>query len=143
MIVAIRTKGMVDTESKSKVTLDRLRLRRKFSAVLLSENKEILGMLKRVQHYVSYGKISKELVKELITRRGLLKGNKPVDKKIISDKFIDEVYGGKKKISDMGLKPFFRLHPPIGGFKKDTRLPYPMGILGNNKEIDKLLVKML
>lgn len=143
MIVVIRIKGMVDTESKSKATLERLRLRRKFSAVLLAENREIMGMLKRVQHYVSYGKISKELVKELITKRGLLKGNKPVDKKIISDKFIDEIYDGKKKISDAGIKPFFRLHPPIGGFKKGTRLPYPQGVLGNNKEIDKLLVKML
>ncbi len=143
MIIAIRIKGLVDTEPKPKATLERLRLRKKFSAVLLTENNEILGMLKRVQSYVSYGKISKELVKELITKRGLLKGNKPVDKKNISDKLIDEVYEGKKKISDEGIKPFFRLHPPVGGFKKGTRLSYPQGILGNNKEIEKLLVRMI
>jgi hypothetical protein len=38
---------------------------------------------------------------------------------------------------------FCRLHPPIGGFKKSTKLAYPRGILGDKKDIAKLLERML
>lgn len=35
------------------------------------------------------------------------------------------------------------LHPPRGGFKKSTKLEYPKGILGKNKDINKLIERML
>ncbi len=143
MMIAIRIRGVVDVDARSKATLDRLRLRKKFSAALLLEGKEVSGMLDRVQHYIAYGKISKEFVKELLLKRGMLRGNKPVDKNLLSDKFIDEFYDGKRKLSDVGVKPFFRLHPPRGGFKKGARLLYPRGVLGHNKQIEKLLARMI
>ena len=40
-------------------------------------------------------------------------------------------------------KGFYRLHPPIGGFKKSTKLAFPKGILGEHKDISKLLRRML
>ena len=36
-----------------------------------------------------------------------------------------------------------KLQPPRGGFKKPTKAHYPKGVLGENKEIIKLIEKMI
>ena len=47
-----------------------------------------------------------------------------------------------KKPEEIGIKPFFRLHPARGGIK--SKLHYPKGVLGNHKEnINKLIERML
>jgi len=39
---------------------------------------------------------------------------------------------------------YFALHPPIGGLRKSSKLPWPQGLLGNErKEINKLLERMI
>ena len=54
----------------------------------------------------------------------------------------DESLAEKMKKRNKGK--YFALHPPIGGLKKSSKLPWPMGLLGNEgKEINKLLVRML
>jgi len=40
-------------------------------------------------------------------------------------------------------KEIFRLHPPVGGFKKSSKLRFPKGILGKHDDISKLLVRMI
>lgn len=115
MIAVIRIKGQIGVKHDVKDTLYRMRLRRKYSCVVLEPTKENLGMIKKVRNFVSYGEISKETYEELVKKRG-----KKVDGK---------------------LKPFFRLHPPRGG--AETKVHYPKGILGENKEIDKLVGRML
>ena len=57
-------------------------------------------------------------------------------------KDVDKILEGIKK-GDWKIKKFFRLHPPIKGFKKSTKKPVPQGVLGKNKDIAKLLEKML
>ncbi len=115
MIAVIRIRGQIGINEDIKETLFRLRLRRKYACVVLEPTKENIGMLKKVRSFVSYGEISKETYDELLKKRG-----KKVDGK---------------------LKPFFRLHPPRGG--AETKLYYPKGILGENKEMDKLILRML
>ena len=115
MISVIRIKGQIGIKKDTKETLYRLRLRRKYACVVVEPTKENMGMIKKVRNLVSYGEISKETYEELVKKRG-----KKVDGK---------------------LKPFFRLHPPRGGAK--TKFHYPKGILGENKEIDKLIGRML
>ena len=115
MISAIRIKGLVGINEDIKETLFRLRLRRKYSCITLETTKENMGMLKKVRSFVSYGEISKETYEELLKKRG-------------------------KKVQGK-LKPFFRLHPPRGG--AETKVHYPKGILGENKEMDKLVGRML
>jgi hypothetical protein len=48
------------------------------------------------------------------------------------------------KLKKRSKGEYFALHPPIGGFKKSSKLAFPRGILGNHgKEINKLLERML
>ena len=114
-IAVIRIRGQVGLDKDMKETLFRMKLRRKYVCAIFEPTKENLGMVKKTRNFISYGEISDETYNELVKKRG---------KKV----------GGK-------LKPFFRLHPPRGG--AETKLHYPRGILGENKEMDKLIGRML
>jgi ribosomal protein L30/L7E len=47
------------------------------------------------------------------------------------------------KLKKRNKGKYFALHPPIGGLKKSSKLAWPRGILGHNKDINKLLERML
>jgi len=117
-IAVIRISGIVGVPEDIENTLYRLRLRRKYVCVVIdADDKSLQGLLDKVKFYVAYGEISKETHDKLIKARG-------------------------KKDIDGKLKPFFRLHPPRGGIK--SKIQYPKGVLGNNKEdINKLIERML
>jgi len=142
MIVIIRISGMVEIPKDEKETLFRMRLRKKYCCILMSEKPENLGMIKLARNFIAFGKIDKETLIELIKVRGKAIGNKKI--KIDADKIASELLESKteKKLSDFGLKPFFSLHPPRGGI--DSKLHYPRGVLGDNKEkINDLIRRML
>jgi len=139
LLVVIRISGMVKVKKDIADTLDRLRLRRKYSCILVdSSNKNILGMLEKIKHYVAYGPINKEILVKLIKLRAkAINKNKKINEEEIAEQLIKG-----KKLKDLELKPFFRLHPPRKGIK--SKFPYPKGVLGNNKEdINKLVERML
>lgn len=138
MICIIRIKGTVALERGVVETLKRLRLRKKYSCVVIDPKKEDLGMIKKVANFVAFGKIKKDVFEELIEKRGQI-----IDKtkKIDSKKIAEELLKGKK-YEELNLKPFFRLHPPRKGIK--SKLHFPKGVLGNNKEkINDLVLRML
>lgn len=140
MIAIIRIKGKVKIREKIEETLSRLRLRRKYVCVLINEKDKVkLGMLKKIKDYVAFGEINKGTLIRLIEKRG-----KRIDKKQIKEpeKIVEEIEKGKK-MEEVGLKPFFRLHPPRGGLKSSKK-QFPRGVLGNHgKEINKLIERML
>jgi len=143
-LIVVRIRGRVNLAPDIKKTLNMLRLRKKFSCVILEDSSENLGKLKKAQNYISYGQVEEETIKQLILKRGRTLGNKPLkedEKKIES--FIKDFIEGKKELVDLNIKPFFRLHPPKSGFKKDTRKLYPEGILGKNEKINALVLRML
>jgi large subunit ribosomal protein L30 len=138
MKAIIRIAGQIGLTKNVKETLDRLRIRRKYACVVVKETPVIKGMLKKVVNFVAYGDISKETFVELLTKRGQSVDKK---KKINAAKAVEELEKGKK-YSEVGLKPFFRLHPARGGI--NTKVHFPKGVLGNHKEkINELIKRML
>lgn len=138
MICIIRIKGNVGLEKGIVETLNRLRLRKKYSCVVVNLKKEDFGMIKKVANFVAFGMIKKEVFEELIEKRGQMVNK---GKKIDSKKIADELLKGKK-YEELNLKPFFRLHPPRKGIK--SKLHFPKGVLGDNKEkINDLVLRML
>ena len=121
-----KIKGLGGVRKDMERTLDLLKLKKKYSCVLVEEKREILGMLEKVKSFISYGEIDEDTRKELILKRGRLLGDKPV-----------------KNVNENNMKPFFRLHPPIGGFRKSTKKIFPQGILGENNKINELIRSML
>lgn len=114
MIAVLRIAGRVAQNEKDEDTLARLKMRTKFSCILVDEKDVVrVGMIKAVAHMVAYGRVSEAFIKELKEKRGV-------------------------KGSDV-----FFLHPPRGGFKKSSKVAYPQGILGQHEDISKLLKRML
>jgi large subunit ribosomal protein L30 len=138
LIAVVRIVGEVKVKPKIVNTLYRLRLRRKYSCVLVnSNNKGLMGMLWRVRHSVAYGEIDKGTLVKLLEMRG----KKLVETKIKFEEAAEKLILGKN-LEELGFKPFFRLHPPRKGI--DSKLQYPKGVLGNNKkDINKLIERML
>ena len=139
-IIAIRMRGIINVAPDIKKTLNMLRLRKKFSCAILDDTPENIGKLKKVQNYISYGAVEDNVIKELIKKRARTSGNKLAK---LNENDVKEFIDGKRKLVDLKIKPFFRLHPPRGGFKKNTRKLYPEGILGKNDKINEIIMKML
>ena len=117
MIAVIRIRGQVGLDRKVVDTFDRLRLRKKYSCVVIENpKKEQLGMIKKLRNFVAYGEINDETYKKLVDARG-----------------------GK-------TKNFFRLHPPRKGFgRKGTKKTFSAGgALGyRGEKINDLIKRMI
>jgi large subunit ribosomal protein L30 len=142
MIAIIRISGKVELGKGVENALFRLRLRKKYACVVLEASEELQGTLNKLRDFVAYGTLDRDTLKELIIKRARAPGNKAI--KTDAEKVIKELESGKVKKSweELGIKPFFRLHPPRGGI--DSKQHYPKGVLGDNKEgINKLIRRML
>lgn len=138
MIIAIRISGLVEIPKEVQETLFRMRLRRKYSAVLFHPTKENLKLLNTVRNFVAYGDINKETLLDLIKKRAESTGKK----KIEAEKILEQLE--KKDLESLGIKPFFRLHPPRKGIDSKLHFPIRKGVLGDNKEkINELVRRML
>ena len=138
MIIAIRISGLVEVDSKINDALSRMRLRRKYSAVLLKETPENMKLLQKVRNFIAYGDIDEETLSMLIEKRGKPTNNKKIDVKFVVEQL------KKKDLSDLDVKPFFRLHPPKGGIDSKLHFSVGKGVLGDNKgKINDLVRRML
>ena len=118
-IAVIRIAGQVNLDNQIKQTFDRLRLGKKLTCTFVDEKDVVrMGMVRALRQKAAYGPVDKKLMDETIEKRG-------------------------QKDPKGKYRDFCRLHPPIGGFKKSTKYEAPKGILGNNKDIAKLLARML
>ena len=138
MIAIIRIKGLVEVPENIQERLIRINLRRKYNLILMNETENNLRILNKIRNYVAYGKISKEVLIELIEKRAVSFKNKKID----ASKIAEEIE--KKNIEDLGIRPFFSLHPPRGGINTKSHFPIKKGVLGDNKEkINELIRRML
>lgn len=149
----VRVRGTVNIKPDIKKTLQLLRLTRVNHCVLIPENKVTKGMLYVVKDYVTWGTVSQDALHDLIKKRGMITGNKPLTDEYLSSatSFKDTASLAKalfnneiiyKEIPE--VKPLFRLHPPVQGFEGIKRSYTMGGALGyRGKDMDKLLKRML
>lgn len=133
-IAAIRIRGSEGIHYDVKNTLGLLHLHKKNFCVILKNTPAVRGMLQKSKDYITWGTIDEETLKLLYEKRGISYKGDP-DKK---SKY--QTFGNKK------YKPFFRLHPPRGGFeRKGVKRPYTLGgALGDRKEdINRLIKQMI
>lgn len=136
MILVIRIAGGINMSSDSKETLFRLGLRRKYSAILLKESEQTQKILQVIRNFVAYGPISPKTLELLISKRGQSLNKTRVDAKRVASEL------DKKSLEELGLKPYFRLHPPRRGI--NSKVHFPKGVLADNGEkINELVERML
>jgi large subunit ribosomal protein L30 len=154
-VFAIRLKGSFGTPVDAERTLASLRLDRKFNAVLLENNANVMATLRKAKDYVTWGEAKPRDIAMLLRERGELLGGLPVTDKSAHDKFGAQSVDGLasaladgsitlKILVEKGLKPVFRLRPPSGGFDASTKRPHgSRGELGyRGPDIANLVARM-
>ena len=150
--LVVRIKGQADVPHWANTTLNLLKLEKKYRAVILPVKENTAGMLKKIQHYISWQEIDTKTTKELLDKKGRRTGYKKITSEDISQagfKTIDDLAvslsEGKISMSKIKpLKPWFALSPPKQGFKRSTKRLYGQkGILGHNKELTSLVKRMM
>lgn len=71
-IAVIRLKGLADTSPDVERALDLLRLRRRYTCIVIDERPSYMGMLNVVKDWVTWGEIDADTLAELLRRRGRL-----------------------------------------------------------------------
>ena len=120
-----------------------------------SELQGLEGMLLKAQHWITWGEIDLDVLKEVLKERGEVPGGKRLNDEYVKNRLgfnsIDELaealYNGKiylHKISDY-IKPVFRLHPPKKGFKRSIKKPFGAGgeTGYRGREINELIKRMI
>ncbi len=138
MILIIRIAGQVNIPQDIEDALFRLRLRKKYSAVLINATPQQMKLLKNIRDYIAYGTINEETLLALIQSRAKSLSNKKIEAKEVVSNL------GKKDLLSLGIKPFFSLHPPRKGIDAKKHFGVNKGVLGDNKEkINDLVRRML
>lgn len=154
-LIAVRIDGAPNVRHPEESTLNALRMKTRFSAVLLQDSPSVRGMLQRVKDHVTWGEAKKEDVKLLLSNRARTVEGLGISSKFVKEKthlaglseLLSELFSGKLtlgKLWEMGVKPVFHLHPPRGGFPRSSKRPFAdRGELGYRKDgLRDLLTKM-
>jgi large subunit ribosomal protein L30 len=152
-LLVVNLRGLINTRTPVKTTLEQLSIARRFNSTIVPDDRVYRGMLNLSKEHVAWCKLDSALAEKLLKARSEkstgvkfqeaeLKENKDYPSFAALAKGLET---GKVKLSSLdGIRPFFRLNPPRGGFRRSTRRQYGEGgILGHNEELSKLVEKML
>jgi len=152
--LVVRMKGTVNIPNWAQSTLDNLHLNKKFRATLVPENEQTLGMLRKIKEIVAWTSVEESFIREFVEKKGrytstkLLSSNESqVNNEKVTDinKVVSDISKNESFLSKIsGLKPWFALNPPKGGFKKKSKVLYSQnGILGENRDLVELVRRMM
>ena len=150
--LVVRISGQADVPYWAVTTMKLLKLEKKYRATIIPEKDNTIGMLRKIQHYVSWQEIDIETVKELLDKKARKSGYKKVTNEDITsigftsiDELATSLAEGKTSLSKLKpLKPWFALAPPRHGFKRSTKKLYGQkGVLGYNKELSVIVKRMM
>ena len=151
MIAAIRIRGRTGLKREIEDTMKMLRLTRINHAVILDENPNYQGMLRKAKDYITWGEINEDTIIKVISKRGKLPGGVQVTEEYLKENTnyssIEELSKAVlegAKLEESGVKPIFRLHPPRKGYENVKKTYNEGGSLGYRGEnIEELINKMI
>ena len=134
-LVVVKIRGTVRAQKETRETLEFLHLVHTNHAVLIDSRAAYMGMLQRVNSYITYGEPTKETVAMMLQKRARLAGDKK-----LTDEYIQKI--GYKSIDELAeaivtckvqfqklpdVEPRFKLHPPSKGYKGKTKKGFKAG----------------
>jgi large subunit ribosomal protein L30 len=131
----IKVRGTIRARREARETLELLHLARTNHAVLVDNRPSFMGMLYRVQNYVTWGEASKEIVSLMVQKRGRLAGGKKLTEKAMEtigyksiDSLAEAITNCETEYNKLpNVQPVFKLHPPKKGYKGKTKKSYAAG----------------
>ncbi len=151
-LLVVKLRGTVNIREPVKRILDQLHLTKRYRATIVPDTPDWKGMLMATKDQVAWCPVNSSFISKLIKKRGRKEGWKPLrlyDIKEMNFKSYSELAKslekGETKLKEIkGMKPFFALSPPKGGFDRSTRRMYAQGgVLGENPELISIVEKMI
>jgi large subunit ribosomal protein L30 len=152
LILVVNLHGAINSSAPVRKSLTELWVAKKFSASVVTDDAQTVGMLRRCKDYVAWCPVEAPLLGNLLEKRGMVSAAKPLDQGALKElgfkshqdvaaKMIKE----KLRLSAVhGVLPYFRLAPPKGGFKRSMRRQYTeKGVLGNNPKLEEIVKRMI
>lgn len=154
LIAIVRLKGNPGMNVSIRKTFELLRLYKKYHCVIVPNTPEYIGMVVKLKDVTTWGELDKATCLQLLEKRGRLPGNMKLTESYLRDKlklsfeqFATELLACTKTLKDLpGLKPYFKLTPPVRGFEsKGLKEQYSLGgSLGYRKHnINELIQRMI
>ena len=152
--IVVRARSNVGVERSIRETMSYLNLTKVNHAVIIPENDQYVGMLRKAKDYITWGKADLATVESMLSERGRMSGDAPLpdaivaeatDYKTIGD-FAKAIVANEATVKDVpGLKRVFRLHPPRGpkGWGGIKRSYVVGGALGSRGDDIKALVERM
>ena len=151
--VVIRVRGIPDVNRDIVHTMDLLGLNRVNHAVVVPETDSIKGMLQKAKDYVTWGEVDQETLAAMIRARGRVAGDDSVTDDYLKERsefatvedMAKAIIENDYRMQDVdGVKPVFRLHPPIKGYEGNKRSYRNGGALGyRGADVNALVLRML
>lgn len=139
-IAVVRVRGLTGVKHPIEETLNKLRLYRKNYCVVVQNNGNYIGMIKKAKDYVTWGEIDEGTYKSMIDKR----------KSEYKDRFSDNKgkinYGKFLEMDGKKIKKFFRLNSPRKGYgKKGIKASFKNGgaLDYRGDKINDLITRMI
>lgn len=153
MKAVVQLRGEVNISEEVDDTLAMLNLGRVNHCTLLPETDVYRGMITKVHDYVAHGEPGTDTVATLLRRRGEpAAGEDDVDDEWVDantdyddvESLAEALVAEETTLSEAGLTPVLRLHPPRGGHDGVKQPVAAGGQIGNHTtaEINSLLTAM-
>lgn len=152
LLLVVNIHGAINTPAPVRKALTELKVIRRFSASVVPDDPQSLGVLNLCKNHVAWSPLEADFLATLLKKRGMVSSTKALDlaalKKLGYKKHEDlaeKMVKGQLRLSAVeGLRPFLRLAPPRGGFKRSMRRQFTEGgMLGKNPKLEEIVGRMV
>jgi large subunit ribosomal protein L30 len=152
LILVVNLHGAINSSAPVRKALGELKALRKFSASVVRDDPQTVGMLRLCKHYVAWSPVEDDLLELLLSKRGMASTSRPLDAAALKGlgfgshgEMARAMAKDELRLSAFkGIRPFFRLAPPAGGFKRSMRRQYTeRGLLGSNPRLEEIVRRMV
>jgi len=153
-LIVVNLHGLINVPRGTRETLIQLGIGKRFAAAVVGDDPVSKGSVHLCKDYVAWAPLDSELLTSLLQSRGRVSNSKTLDEEQLKalgfKTYADLAHAIMKgETSDTlssvkGLKPFFGLSPPRGGFKRSSRRQFREGgILGENPMLPEIVRRMI
>lgn len=152
LLLVVNLHGKINSSAPVRKALSELKVERRFSASVVTDDPATVGMLKLCKDYVAWAPTDVELISILLKKRGMVSETARLDAHALTamgfkkhEELAEKMMKDQLRLSQVqGLRPFFRLAPPKGGFRASLRRQFSeKGLLGSNPKLSDLVRRMV
>jgi large subunit ribosomal protein L30 len=152
-LLVVNLHGLINVPTGTRATLIQLGIGKRFAAAVVGDDEVSKGSVHLCKDYVAWSTLDSDLLTALLKSKGKVSNSKVLDDEALkalgfkthadlAQAILKAETSGR--LASIGLKPFFGLSPPRGGFKRSSRRQFREGgILGENPMLGEIVRRMI